>query len=345
MYLKNKALNKTPLALMAIGVSLIPGFDWFSFIMKLLFPNFAEGINVNIVSIILAVIIIGFSLYWIHRQMVNKEKGLRKKSTVILKQFSIDSSQKNDTSMNPKEVMYVSLDQRPTESESKIEWIENSLSKQKEAIEDYFYVAERWDQPQSQYEGLAHIPFVFLLGHQVSDKRNFIFSEWDENKLKWGILPEDISYPKLDLLKDLVSENFESSDVNILISLTEEIKRSQLSGIPAYNNDIYHLKLRECNRHAIKSTTQLSEYKQQFRSLLDEINRLYSTNLQRVNVFISAQTSLVFNLGSAITRNDKDVFIYNFESKNSIMYPWALKVHKKTNLNELNYYIETHEEE
>ncbi|WP_096186860.1 SAVED domain-containing protein [Evansella halocellulosilytica] len=344
IYFKNRAYNKTPLVILALGISIFPSFGLFPYLIQILFSQSEYGDYINIIAIIISISLITFALYWIHRQMVNREKGLNRKSKVVFKQFSIDSSEKNNTPGNIKEEVYVTLDQRPKNNETNLEWMKNSLIKQRESIEDYFYVAERWDQPESQYEGLAHIPYVFLLGYQVSNKRNFTFSEWDENNLKWEVLPEEINYPKLELVKDLVSKNFESSsEVNILISLTEEIKRSQLSGIPAFNNDNYHLKLRNCKRHAIKSKTQLSEYKQQFRSLLDDINRLYSNNLQRVNIFISAQTSLVFNIGSAITRNDKDVFIYNFEGKNTINYPWALKVHKKTNPNNINSYIEIHE--
>lgn len=341
IYLRNRVYNKTPLVILSLGISIFPGFGWFPYVIQNFFPQIENDTYVDVIAIIISFLIIAFALYWIHRQMVNREKGLYRKSKVILKQFSIDSSEKNNTSLLPKEAVYVTLDQRPQSTESSLDWIKNSLVKQKESIEDYFYVAEAWDQPESQYEGLAHIPFVFLLGQQISDKRNFIFSEWDENNLKWGILPENHDYPKLELINDLVSDNFEATDVNILISLTEEIKRSHLNGIPAFNNDIYHLKLQNCKRHAIESSIQLSEYKHQFRTLLDDLNRQYS-NLQRVNVFISAQTSLVFNVGSAITRNDKDVFVYNFESKNTIKYPWALKVHKKTDLSKLNSYIEIH---
>ncbi|WP_163537587.1 SAVED domain-containing protein [Gracilibacillus sp. YIM 98692] len=340
IYLKNKAYNKTPLVILGVGVSIIPGFDWFPYLAHFLFPEIENtGTYINIISILVSLALILFSLYWINRQMTQREKGLGFQSKVILKQFSIDSSEKNKTSLNPKDVSYVILDQRPKLSESKLTWIKNNLVKQKEAIGDYLYVVERWDQPKSQYEGLAHIPFVFLLGYQVSDKRNFIFSEWDEHKLKWNELPENGDYAKLQLVRDLNSDKYEATDVNILISLTAEIKKSQLKGSTTEHNDIYHLKLVKCKRHAIKCSTQLSEYKEQFRSLLDELYELYP-KLTRVNVFISAQTSLVFNIGSSLTRNDKVVFIYNFESKNPINYPWSLKVHKETEVSKLSSYIE-----
>lgn len=340
IYLKNKVYNKTPLVVLAIGVSIIPGFDWFSYLAHFLFPQIENNsIYINIIAIIFSLALILFSLYWINRQMTNHERGLNHQSNVILKQFSVDSSQKNKTSLNPKDISYVILDQRPRSSESKLTWIKNSIVKQKEAIEDYFYVAERWDQPKSQYEGLAHIPFVFLLGYQISDKRNFIFSEWDEHKLKWDELPDSADYSNLHLVRDLITDRYDATDVNIFISLTAEIKRSQLKGSTAEHNDIYHLKLEKCDRHAIKCFAQLSKYKKQFRSLLDKLYELYP-NLIRVNVFISAQTSLVFNIGSSLTRNDKVVFIYNFESKNPVNYPWALRVHKETKVSELNSYIE-----
>ena len=278
--------------------------------------------------------------------MVKAENTEEEKSKVVLKQFSIDSSEKNETSNNPKSLMYVILDQRKNDDESKVNWIKRCLNQQKEKIEDYFYVAERWDQPASYYEGLAHIPFVFLLGYQVSDKLNFSFSEWNEHAKKWIPLPEIAdNFPSLVLEKNIQESEKEATDVTICISLTSSIQEWQLEGLIAQDCNIYHLKLKECKRHAIVCLKQLEEYKHQFRKLLDEINNTYP-RLRTVHIFISAQTSLVFNIGSALTRNDKETWIYNYEVNSKPLYPWGIKAHKATKKGyQTDKYIKIVEEE
>jgi hypothetical protein len=223
----------------------------------------------------------------------------------------------------------VNLDQRIIPGESRTDWIKRSLIKQKGAISDLIYVVEGKTHPIAHYEGLAHIPYVFLLGNQIGSSRDFQFLEWDELvKKKWVTLPQVVAnYPPLPFTQKIVEPVTTASDVSIRISLTTEIQNHHLKGLPAQNYNTYHFKLDTCGRHAIKCSQQLAEYKQQFRDLLDEINSTYYS-LERVHIFISAQTSLVFTIGSALTRNDCEFLVYNFEQNSVIPYKWALRVHK-----------------
>jgi hypothetical protein len=336
-FLKNKARLKLPITFLTVGASLI-GFDIFKLFLSLV-GDVVNANNFEFIPTIVGLLMIAFSFYWGNRLMLKQEKNSSEKSRVTFKHFSIESSEKNDLSNNPKNNTYILLDQRQQQEETLLNWIKKSLSNQEEALKDYYYVAERWDQPISLYEGLAHIPYVFLLGFQISDKRDMEYLEWNEHVKKWEKLPQSVpEHPPLFLDKNLKESEEDAKEVAICISLTEEILQSQLSGLDASNVNLYHLHLETCGRHAIVSQQQLSEYKEQFRRLIDSIYKS-SPNLNKIHLFISAQTSLVFNLGSSITRNDVEIWIYNFDRNNNIKYPWSLKAHKYSNNNDVDKYI------
>lgn len=333
---------KIPLTFLLAGVGLM-GVDWWQYLILLLTRTTTNvsplDASVSIIAKIVGIILILFSVYWANRLMIRIEKKSSEKTKLVLKQFSINSSEKNDISDNPKSVIYIQLDQRQQEEESGVEWIKRSLFRQKDAILDVHYIVERWDHPILYYEGLAHIPFVFLLGYQLSNKRELLFTEWDENKKKWNVLPKTVdSYSSLHLHKQIIKPVKDEKEIAVCISLTEEIQDVQLKGLDAYHCNKYHLKLRTCKRHAIVCLDQLEEYTRQFRQLMDNINRTYP-RLQKVHIFISAQTSLVFNVGSVLTRNDAEVWIYNFERNNNIQYPWGLRVHPTTVKNKIENHI------
>jgi hypothetical protein len=336
-FLKNRARLKLPITFLTVGASLI-SFDIFNLLVSLV-GNAVNANNFEFIPTIVGLLMIAFSVYWGNRLMLKQEKNSSEKSRVTFKHFSIESSEKNDVSNNPKNNTYILLDQRQQQEETLLNWIKKSLRNQQEALNDYYYVAERWDQPISFYEGLAHIPYVFLLGFQISDKRDMEYLEWNEHIKKWEKLPQTVSeHPALFLYKNLKEPESEAKEVAICVSLTEEILQSQLGGINAANANLYHLRLKTCGRHAIVSQQQLAEYKEQFRRLIDSLYKS-SPNLNKIHLFISAQTSMVFNLGSSITRNDVEIWIYNFDRNNNIKYPWSLKAHKFATNDDVENYI------
>lgn len=338
----NKARLKIPLTLLTLGGSLI-GFPWMPFIISW-WEKTSSNVTLLDESQSLIATVVGVGLILIGLRFANKlliriEKSADEKTKAIIKQYSIDSSEKNDRSNNPKRVTYVVLDQRQKESETEHEWIERAILKQKDVVKDVHYIVERWDEPILHYEGIAHIPFVFLLGYQLSDKRDIVFSEWDENIRKWQSLPQSVeNYPPLILHENLVGNPAQQTEVAICISLTEEIYPEQLKGLSVFGKTNYHLKLETCERHAVKYKDQLAEYKAQFRNLVDDIKRIHR-QIKTIHVFISAQTSLVYSLGGTLTRNDPEVQIYNFNRGRTIEYPWALKVGKNIGTNLVNNQI------
>lgn len=340
--LMNKARLKLPILLLTLGVGLL-GSPWLPLLFTLLARTSAnvtwlDG-TISLSATVIGVVLVVCGLILAKRHLIRLEKSADEKTNAIIKQYSINSSEKNDTSKNPKRVTYAVLDQRKKEQESEREWIERAILKQKEIVDDVHYIVERWDEPILHYEGIAHIPFVFLLGYQLSDKRDIVFSEWDENIRKWKALPQSaVQYPPLILHKNLVGNPAEQTEVAICVSLTEEIYPEQLKGLSVYDKTMYHLKLGTCERHAIKCKDQLAEYTVQFRKLVDDIKREHR-QIKTIHVFISAQTSLVYCLGGSLTRNDPEVLIHNYNRGRTIEYSWALMVKEQIDTNRLDNQI------
>ena len=197
----------------------------------------------SLIATIVGLSLIVWGVILANKHLVRIENNADEKTKAIIKQYSINSTEKNDTSKNPKRVTYAVLDQRPNEAQPEREWIERALLKQKEFVNDVHYIVERWDEPILHYEGIAHIPFVFLLGYQLSDKRDIVFSEWDENIRKWETLPQSVDqYPPLILHSNLIGKPAQQTVVAICVSLTEEIYPEQLKGLSVYGkifNPIY----------------------------------------------------------------------------------------------------------
>ncbi|WP_167449501.1 SAVED domain-containing protein [Halobacillus trueperi] len=348
IFLINRARVKLPIIAITTGAALI-GSPWLPFIISLLARTSAKVTWLDqsqaIIATLVGLCLIVWGVYLANKHMVRIEQNATEKTKAIIKQYSINSSEKNEISKNPKRISYVVLDQRKKDFESEIEWIKRSLLKQKGVIKDVNYILERWDEPTLHYEGIAHIPFVFLLGYQLSDKRDIIFSEWNENTRKWVSLPQSVDeYPPLLLHKSLEVDANQASDISICVSLTEEIYPEQLKGLKVYGKPMYHLKLRKCMRHAIVCKEQLADYTAEFRSLLDDIKSEHR-EVKTIHIFISAQTSLVHSFGGTLTRNDPEVRIYNFNRERTIKYPWGLKIQETSDSENINMQIFTQSEE
>lgn len=204
-----------------------------------------------------------------------------------------------------------------------------ALQKQYGAKKLFDKYSEAHNKKIKAYEGIAHIPLVFLLGVQLSDKKYIRFYEWRRHVGAWKRLnPFGFTYPEL-LLKEEIPTAYPNElkeEVVITVSVTFNIKNEQFRDWDLDICDKYHLHLKERKRDAIVSDLQLSAYKNQFQELLDSIHERYP-NLKRMHIFISAQPSLVFTLGSCISiKNNADTWVYDYDKG---VYSWRLLMHKE----------------
>lgn len=246
--------------------------------------------------------------------------------------FSIESSNTSKTDKDYSDYLVEEID-----IEQKLELSRNT----KEGIESALYIQEKEGKKiidftnengnnQMEYYGLAHIPLVVLLGYQIADKVSVNFHEWNQNKGKWEVVGfNKKSFPSLLLERD--NEKQTPNDVKevvVKIGLTYPIPDENLHGLNLHYLNSYYLCLETPHRNNIISTDQLQKYKEDFRNLLDEINRKYM-KLEKIHLFYSGQPSFAYCMGSAISpRMDKEVIIYNYVGSEFPQYNWHLNLKK-----------------
>lgn len=180
------------------------------------------------------------------------------------------------------------------------------------------------------YWGLAHIPFLFLLGYQIADKSNSSFYEWNQNQLRWEKVKEKQTiYPTLKIETNNSKQGVdETKEVVVKIGITYPVNDVDLNGLDLNNFNSYYLHLEPPHRNAIVCMEQLNQYQKQFRQLLDEINQTYP-QLEKIHLFYSGQPSLAYRLGSAISpRMDKEIWVYNYVGVSYPKYNWAINLKK-----------------
>ncbi|PAD39543.1 SAVED domain-containing protein [Terribacillus sp. 7520-G] len=214
-----------------------------------------------------------------------------------------------------------------SEMNLKMAWI-----KQEQAMKDLLVHINDPATKEIVYMAMAHIPYQFLLGYQISDKTNVKFLEWNRTEKYWVPLTQkNISFPSLNLYRyDLKQSIDKVEEIVIKVGITFEIFDEQLEGHGLEGLNSYYFKLDSPRTDVMTSVKQINTYKNQFRELLTEIHHKYQ-KLKKVHVFLSAQPSIAFSFGSSISArmdSSKEFWIYNYHGSSTIKYPWALKIAK-----------------
>jgi len=184
------------------------------------------------------------------------------------------------------------------------------------------------------YYGLASIPFTMLLGYNISDKYKVVFNEWDNDQKNWICLADGDDYPKIVVgSKNSIERNTDAGELIIRVNFTTRVEDEHIENLCLDVLNVIDFGVKNPARGVIKSHSQLVDYQNKFRELLDSINANY-LNVSKIHVFMSAQPSIVFTLGSKISeRVDAEIVIYEHARQNEIRYPWGLKLvkdYKKT---------------
>jgi len=278
---------------------------------------------------------IGLMFYWlmVHKQNVPKPKD------VSIYQHSIE----NVVNKNP-----VSDDEELYEIDLRFELKDKSDYGIKKAIEKQFDLTKsiqemikREHHSQVNYYGLASIPFTMLLGYNISDKYDVVFNEWDNNQKEWLRLSEDTDYPEILVTsKNPLDRTKNSGELIVRVNFTTRVEDEHIENLALNVLNIIDFGVEVPKRGIITSKTQIVEYQNAFRELMDDINDKYP-NIKRIHLFMSAQSSIVFTIGSKISeRMDAEVVIYEHakQNENDIRYPWGLILSKENRRSEDVYF-------
>lgn len=184
------------------------------------------------------------------------------------------------------------------------------------------------DAPAIIFAGLAPVPLLYAAGVSLLTRSNLKVMDYNRFEQKWHILDElddgqhlKIVYPECPI----------DNEIAIAISFTLSINQCQIS--PNLRNKTIWVYLNESAPMADALSSE-EKLKRVLRTLHDMIRNLRSRdgyeNVQKVHLFVAAQASTVFKLGTEYQANIyPDIRMYHFNGGEG-KYTWGISVKNGT---------------
>ena len=183
------------------------------------------------------------------------------------------------------------------------------------------------------YCGIAHIPLLFHLGYRLSNKCPLHFFELDRRGSHWSALQKEVDGPALKLDGIPPRGDGQAGDVLARISISDVVRLEDVERIVPSPLASLHLYIEPTRRDAVRSERQLSSYGVAFRSMLDDIHRLFPGR-NRLHLFYAGPVSLAVYFGQLISPTiDRSVVVYNYTGKDCPPYSWGLEITAETDSN------------
>ncbi len=172
------------------------------------------------------------------------------------------------------------------------------------------------------FAGLAHVPLLYAAGVRFSTQKNVVVMDYDRFEQKWHMLDDlddgkqfDVTYP----------EGPVSSELAIAMPLSIGIAESQIPSQLADKVIWIRLKGEGPRRDALSSEVKLNRLVDEVNEVIRNLRSLHQYNhVERIHLFIAAQASTVFRLGSAYQANAyPEILIYQFDGAEG-KYTWAI---------------------
>lgn len=180
------------------------------------------------------------------------------------------------------------------------------------------------------YWGIAHIPLLFHLGFQLTNKRKLYFFEINRYSGRWEHLKGNMRGPVLKLDGLPRRANQDHGDIVLRISISDTVRAEDVSKVVSSPIGSIHLYLAPPTRDVLVSEQQLFQYGTRFRQVLDRILELFP-NRQRTHVFYAGPVSLAVYFGQLISQSiDRRIVVHNYSVRDSPRYSWGLEITART---------------
>ncbi|WP_412675251.1 SAVED domain-containing protein [Bacillus mobilis] len=168
------------------------------------------------------------------------------------------------------------------------------------------------------YTGIAPIPFIALAGTHLQREKIDHYFEFDKKETeKFYELKEGNGYSALEVKTDLNHLNPNATEVVLSISITKEIKDTQLAQFQGI--DVVKLEVDTPDDNKIRYTNQLKEY---VNIIMDTIEEIGAT---KVHLVCSSQSCLALEIGKRIENyRMAQVICYFFDMHTPKKYPWGI---------------------
>lgn len=169
------------------------------------------------------------------------------------------------------------------------------------------------------YGGLVQVPFAFLAGTIFTNTQVVEVYDWDRINKKWyylkslkkSIIQLDIEEPK----------NKIKNKIAIEIEISYAINRKHTLDVVG-NMPILKIKVQKVERDNCSNIESQKHVAEEFHKILDKYSYV-----DEINIFVSAQNSMVFNLGRQVSKRvHPKILVWQYENKNTLKNPWAVEI-------------------
>ena len=154
------------------------------------------------------------------------------------------------------------------------------------------------DRPGAEiiYYGKAHIPLVFLVGHNLSTGWPVRLYELDRHRGDWWAIDEMIQGDDLGFQLEQANGNYDSREVVIRFSVSYWVQRIEVEEALRQPYRDVHIFLREPHVDAVRTRHQIEVAARMFRGVLDRL-KTEEPGPTCIHLFYSGPMSLAFCLG------------------------------------------------
>lgn len=176
------------------------------------------------------------------------------------------------------------------------------------------------DNSKYYYGGISQVPLTFVAGTLFENTRKIEVYDWNRDQEKTYLIDSG-GKPLGFSVKE--PDNLTGRKIAIEIALTYSIDHDNtIDAIGEISTIRIEADIIERDNTSTKEA-QESVYKE-FHKLLDK----YSTNqIEEVHIFVSAQNSMIFQLGRQITKRlHKKIIVWQYEAQNKNPNPWGIAI-------------------
>lgn len=177
------------------------------------------------------------------------------------------------------------------------------------------------------YAGIAHTPFVFLMGYVLGDenKVSLFHKRRDNSTDDYFHLLTETDY--VETLNKIEIKNNREQDGKILLCIetTFSITDDEIKSLKEDNDYILRYSTQNKNFDVISSMKQINQYVVMIKNDIQQLTQ--SHKIQKIKICISSSIAFTFALGQAFSINhDPEIEVFHFDKKDPIKYPWGINV-------------------
>ena len=181
------------------------------------------------------------------------------------------------------------------------------------------------------YYGIAHIPLVFLAGHQLNKRQKVYLFDHIREQDEWLCLNDDGEFPEIQFEGIPLQLNYSEDDVVLKMSISYPVLDKDIAEIVPKPSNLIHLFLGQPKIDSVRYKNQLEQYASCFRDALDSIHNNLP-NVKRIHLFYAGPVPLAFKCGQLISPTiHPKVLIYNYYFQDTPRYKWGLPVPLNSN--------------